>query len=511
MCGIVGHIGHTNSVEKTITDLKKQIYRGQDGVGVYNNEHVFTSNSIEELSTLTIPENNFCIGHTLHSLVGFVQQPIESKKSVLAFNGEIYNWRELASQYECSVENDSQLLQQLLDKYSLREISLVLDKLDGVWSFAYYRENTIILSRDVIGVKPLFYLFDNNCLSFASENKILSHQGSEVPPQKILYFNLEKSTCEEVSRPLSYLQKEIESPLEDIEKETWKLLVEAVRKRIPHKKKVGVLFSGGIDSTVIALILRQLKVPFTCYTAKVNGGNIQEADDLVYGTQIAKKYDLDLKVSKVDIEELEQTIVDVMDVIEDCDYIKTSVALPFYLSCELAQKDGVEVMFSGLGSEEIFAGYRRHKQSTNPNKECYEGLCIMHKRDLFRDDAITMNFTQELRVPFLDKNLISYALRIPAKFKLDLEKIEEIKDEVESKPYLNSQVRSKIILRDCAKKYLHLDDKYAQRQKKAAQYGSKFDKGILRLSKDANMQKQDYLDYLWESNFNKKRPERIYY
>ncbi|MEC8221066.1 MAG: asparagine synthase C-terminal domain-containing protein, partial [Nanoarchaeota archaeon] len=232
---------------------------------------------------------------------------------------------------------------------------------------------------------------------------------------------------------------------------------------------------------------------------------------LIYADEISRKHFLRFHVATTHVDELEQQTIDVMNLIEDNDYIKVSVALPFYLACKRAQEDEIDIMFSGLGSEEIFAGYRRHKQAKDPNQECYEGLKIMHQRDLYRDDVITMNFTQELRVPFLDKELINYALSIPAKYKLDLEKIEEIKDEVEAKPYLNSEVRSKIVLRDATREHTKLEEKYLERQKKAAQYGSKFDKGLARLAKNAKMQKQDYLDMLWKKEIKKELPQRVEY
>jgi len=164
-----------------------------------------------------------------------------------------------------------------------------------------------------------------------------------------------------------------------------------------------------------------------------------------------------------------------MQIIEDTDYIKTSVALPFLASVEEAKKDNINILFSGLGSEEIFAGYRRHKKAQNVNKECLEGLKILFQRDLYRDDCITMSKTIEMRLPFLDKELIEYALNIPIKYKLNL-----------------NENRSKIILREIALD-MGLDKKYSERQKKAAQYGSKFDKGLLRLAKDKGLSKLDLL------------------
>ncbi len=69
----------------------------------------------------------------------------------------------------------------------------------------------------------------------------------------------------------------------------------------------------------------------------------------------------------------------------------------------------MRVLFSGLGSEELFAGYERHLKSSDINKECYNGLLNIYERDLYRDDVVTMFNNIELRVPFLDRDLISLA------------------------------------------------------------------------------------------------------
>ena len=65
---------------------------------------------------------------------------------------------------------------------------------------------------------------------------------------------------------------------------------------IPKNQKIGILFSGGIDSTFIAFMLKKLNIPFTCYTAKLEGGNIEEALDYKYAKEISEKYNFPLKV-----------------------------------------------------------------------------------------------------------------------------------------------------------------------------------------------------------------------
>ena len=170
-----------------------------------------------------------------------------------------------------------------------------------------------------------------------------------------------------------------------------------------------------------------------------------------------------------------------MPLIEDSNVVKVGVALPFYLACEMAKKDGCKVIFSGLGSEEIFAGYERHKQSSNINLECVSGLLKMYERDLYRDDVVTMFHSLELRLPFFDKELVDYALKIPAKYKL-------------------TDTTSKYVLREIALARGILSE-IANRKKVAAQYGSKFDYAIEKLAKKGKYaSKSAYLKTFYPSH-----------
>jgi len=492
MCGIFGFFNFENNLNEIKKAMSKINYRGQDSCGIYIDNNIYTFKNLENMDKLDDDNNNtsnFILGHLLHSIVNFIPQPIKNE-GILISNCEIYNWEKLNKEFNFNTKNDSKTLLNILDKFEINNIREALDLLDGTYSFAYLRDNTLILTRDLLGIKPLFYYNNaaSNKFAFASEKKALPKNAVELEPTKILYYNLKDNSIKFVDKQFYSLGKEHQSSY-DIQKEkTKKLLLNAIRKRIPQGQKIGLLFSGGVDSTFIAIVLKKLGIDFTCYTAKVEGGKIQEAPDLIYAKRIAKDYNLDLKIATVKTTELESVVVDVIKTIEDRNYIKTSVALPFYLACQQAKADGVKVMFSGLGSEEIFAGYNRHKKVEDANQECLEGLKILYIRDLYRDDVITMANNVELRLPFLDKELIKYALNIPVKYKLSEDKID-----------------SKLILRDIAKE-LGLADEYAMRQKKAAQYGSKFDKGLLRLAKDFGGTKEEYMNSLDVGDIDK-----IYY
>ena len=511
MCGILGIFSsNLNSVFNNyeFESLANSIsHRGKSGFGMLDSSSNKFYKKFEDIDfkNMIVNNSNQVMFHALHSITEFTKQPLENsfKKSIVLFNGEIYNFKELSKKYGFeSVESDTLFLQKYLDSFSIDELlnnmPKIVEGLNGDFAICYKREDYVFMLRDNLGVKPLFYHYsdEKGCIVISEKTNVF--EITEVNPREIVIFNVETKSITKVSRNFYGLMDEVLDLENKIQEKVWDLLVESIKKRIPQNsnKKIGVLFSGGIDSTVIVLILKQLGIKFTCYSAKCSSNSLEEADDFIYAQRISKQYNLDFKYVDIDVKELENLTKDVISIIDDTNYIKVSVALPFLASCRLAQEDEIDVMFSGLGSEEIFAGYRRHKQCDNVNLECLEGLKILHERDLYRDDVITMSCTQELRVPFLDKELIDYCLKIPAKYKLDVEKVKEIKNEVYKKPYLNALVQNKIILRECAKRFLNLEDEYANRLKKAAQYGSKFDKGLLRLAKDKNMNKEDYLKSL---------------
>ncbi|MBR9676568.1 diphthine--ammonia ligase [Candidatus Woesearchaeota archaeon] len=260
-----------------------------------------------------------------------------------------------------------------------------------------------------------------------------------------------------------------------IKKELAGLIANAVAKRVPNTK-IGVLFSGGIDSVLIAKILQDLRVDFTCYTAALTEPNLKVSEDLIWAKKAANQLGFKLKINTITLKDVPKHIKKIIQTIDDASVVKVGVALPLYLACETAKKDGVKTVFSGLGSEEIFAGYERHDKSKNINKECLTGLKTMDERDLKRDFAITKAHNQCVSAPLLDEELIDYALKIPSKYKIVRE-------------------HKKVILREVAQETFQIPKALAWRPKRAAQYGSGFDKAITKLAKKNGFKyKADYLN-----------------
>jgi len=482
MCGIIGVFNHENA---------KNIVKS--GLDIMKNRGLDNSDSISFEGCINNSKNT--IGHNLHAIVDLVHQPIICDGKYLVANCEIYNWKELNSKYNLDAKNDAELILKLINKKGISFISEIVEELDGVFAFCYYSPELkkSIIARDLLGVKPMWFCF-SRFFAFSSEKKALLKNNIydviELNPRKIIEYDVSNNKLKYINRKFFEIMPEWNVSLDDIKKETFSLIEDAIKKRITEKK-VGILFSGGIDSVFIAYMLKKYGVAFICYTAAIDEIGMEKAQDLIYAEKFAQMYDVPLKVSKVTIKETENYIKTIIPLIESTNVVKVGVALPFYIACEQAKKDGVKVIFSGLGSEEIFAGYERHEKSDNVNKECVSGLLKMYERDLYRDDVITMANSIELRLPFLDKKLVKYALKIPAQFKMT-NKYDKIHAD-----------QKKVILRNIADD-IGIDKQFSWRRKKAAQYGSKFDRGIQKLAKQNGFKyKADYLNSLSnEQNLN---------
>jgi len=470
MCGIVGFFNNNDSVNSTVKALNILKNRGRDSYGIATDTDIFTGTfaEIEKRSKTTKSEH--AIGHALHAVVSNISQPFTEEGTFFAANCEIYNWKELNDRYKLKARNDAELLFFLLekahDKNKLQNIKDILGELDGVYAFCYRKIDKVFLARDIIGIKPLWYSHASG-FSFASEKKALESADvidiNELNPRQILVYDIPTDKIKFSERDFFKITPINKKSKKLIEKQLIGLLTNAVSKRIPDKT-FGILFSGGIDSTLLAFISKKLGLRPILYTAALSEPGMQEAPDLKYAKRIAKALDLNLKIKTIPVKDVEKYLKKIIPLIEDTKVTKAGVALTLFLALEQAKKDKIKVIFSGLGSEEIFAGYERHKKSYDINRECISGLLKLYERDTYRDDVISMYNSIELRLPFLDKALVDYSLKIPGKYKL-------------------SEKGSKLILRDIAK-LIGLEKEFAERKKVAAQYGSRFIKAIQKLTKN---------------------------
>ena len=290
-------------------------------------------------------------------------------------------------------------------------------------------------------------------------------------PREILKYNIQNNKISIIKKDFFKLKESKETERKVVNK-LYELVKESVSIRVPDRK-FGLLFSGGIDSVIIAKLLQNMGKKFYCYIAATSKDN----EELLNAKKIVKELDLKIKIRIIEEKNIDFYLRNVIPLIEDSNVIKAGVGVTIYAACEEAKKDKNKVIFSGMGADELFAGYFRYRNVenlNNLNKDCYSDILKFYEKNAYRDDVITMHNNLELRVPYLDTKVVKYALNINPNLKIN---------EIE-----------KYVLRKVAKK-LGLPDYIVNRKKKAAQYGSGVDKLIEKNAKKNNYNsKSAYLD-----------------
>ncbi len=432
MCGIAGAAGKNSeaSVRKMLEAIK---HRGPDGCGIYSSGII-------------------TFGNVLLKITGDRSQPLHNHYA-LTYNGEIYNFRQIAKRLDIDTGSDSETLFSLIGSQG---VEASLKELDGDYAFAFLSGGTIRLARDSPGVKPLYYSITGELFAFASEKKALNAIGMNdiftLRPGHVLSYGGGRMKDEKVTGFV---------PGERIEDEKFAsdallgAIETAVKKR--SYSPCSIAFSGGLDSSLIAAL---------CPEAELYSAGMEGSHDIRQTKKAARLLGLEdkLHLHELTMDEVERALPRVIRATGSSDPQQVSIALvPFFVSGD-AGRDGIRVMFSGQGADELFAGYRRY-ESMEP-EELEESL----KRDiddiaennLERDDAATMANAVELRVPYLDRAVVELALRIAPGLKI------------------KSGVR-KYILRLAAARIL--PGELALKEKKAAQYSSGIYSAIEKLAR----------------------------
>lgn len=476
MCGIAGVIG---------TDISKKLYnmlaclkhRGPDGSGVFIDGNAVYG----DLDNLKISEGSFGMGHDLLSIVGCESgsQPIIHDNYVLVCNGEIYNYKELKNRFNIDFKTDSdceiiiRLIKMFYEGSLYNAVLKTINYLDGDYAFAVCDGKNFAAVRDPVGVKPLYFgeNADQNTFAFASERKAMWNIGinnvKTLPPGSMLYnkevLAFSSKLKENIDLNIHNLQKKSHLSKDVLKKQLRKFLIRSVEKRVSGLSEVGILFSGGIDSTIIAKIADDLGIKTLLYCV-----GHRDSVDLKFAMETATAMDLPLKIKTVDVEDVRKYLPLVLDAIEEFNVMKIGVGMPAYIAAEMAHEDYFKVMLSGQGADELFGGYNRylkfyHEKGEIAQEDLREDILNLYHVNLQRDDAVTMANSIELRVPYLDPDIINTAMNIPMRYKINK------KDDT----------LRKCILREVGAE-LGVPEEIVKRPKKAAQYGSGIHKMLVK-------------------------------
>jgi asparagine synthase (glutamine-hydrolysing) len=491
MCGICGEIrfNDTRVDESKMRHMMKSIAkRGPDHSDEYQH-------------------NNVYLGHRRLSIIDISSkshQPMvdEKSKKAIVFNGVIYNYKEirellLKKGYIFSSDGDTEVILKSYDYYGEDCVKY----LDGVFSFCIYDPNTkeLFLARDRLGIKPLYYKLDSKYFAFASNTKALigrndseiNHESlhyqftlhSVVPAPNTILQNVHKLEPGHSVKvmPNGKILKNKYYTLDDIKinhnikeneiiEESERLLMSAIKKRFyTADVDVGVLLSGGLDSSLIVAMAAKSKLSkINTFSIGFPTINDEVGNEFYYSDMVSKQFNTNHYKYNISQDHLIESLDNVIQEMPEPMFSQDSSA--FYLLAKEVSKNQ-KVVLSGQGADELFGGYFWYEKmndtkgsdperfiqhyfdrdqkdysktikekyvSNNYSQELIESLFQKQREDIGyidkvlridlstliiddpvkRIDSMTMAHGLETRVPFLDINLVEFLSSIPSVEKL---------------------------------------------------------------------------------------------
>jgi len=379
MCGIAGAYGRIRPTERDVVLTQAALRnRGPDANGVWRGRQ---------------GQNQVTLVHTRLAIIDLdphANQPMERDGCILVFNGEIYNYIEIrreliAAGYAFGTDSDTEVL---LVAY-LHWGACCVDRLKGMWAFAISdsRENSLLLSRDVFGEKPLFYMVEDETLYFASGVKALAAL-SGMQPQ--VNFNHLKRFLVNGFRPLfkgeeTFFDRIYELPaatnavirspsdivlsnywcpvfkptsigLSDTVEEVKRLLVEALKIRLRSDVPVAFCLSGGVDSTTLAgIAANELGQKLHAFSIYDNDSRYDESANV---ETVVNSLQCNHHITHTSTKGFFDRLAQLTDY-HDAPVPTISWYIHSFLS-EAIHENGYKVSISGTGADEIFTGYYDH-------------------------------------------------------------------------------------------------------------------------------------------------------
>jgi len=313
----------------------------------------------------------------------------------MVYNGEIYNHPELRKELETkgAVFHSTSDSEVVLQAY-IHEGPACVNQFNGMWAFCIYdsAKKTLFASRDRLGVKPFYYVFNKNLFAFASEAKALTYLCKQTgialdteehslldyfvftrieDGERNWYKNiLELKAGKNLMLSLASGKGELSAHYKPMNEETlhhqkhihWYMdrlegtFNRAVALRLRSDVEVGACLSGGIDSSlIVASAVMQAKIPLQVFTARFPQ---KEYDESHYATQVAKKYHCTMHLAEMQAADVQSDLMS-LAYCQDFPIWSTSTFLQYRLM-KLAAEKGLKVLLDGQGGDELFGGYPHH-------------------------------------------------------------------------------------------------------------------------------------------------------
>jgi len=346
-----------------------------------------------------------------------------------------------------------------------QKVRRALTDLDGDYALVVSNTDLIVISRNSLGTKTLYFAENNELSAFASNKKPLWKIGlGEVRPLRTGMLAVFSSHGIRLKEAFPFAKREIniQSMTRAVDKYE-QALYSAMRKRLAemnHVRKVGVLLSGGVDSCLIAKLVHDvasgLGMEVIAYTA-----GLPDSPDVNFAREFARELGIKHKMKMLSIDRVEEYIPKVIEAIEDSDFVQVETGIGIYAAIDMASQDGIRVIFSGQGPDELWGGYNWYPKVLG--KDGRQELCRRMWDDFTRADIETLNRENkiamahgvELLFPYLDTEVVNVAMSVASELKVTSEE-----------DYLGKHPHRQLAIK------MGISEKYANREKLAIQHGT---------------------------------------
>src|SRR3990170_1025399 len=397
------------------------------------------------------------------------------ENATLAFEGRTYS----PIPIESIAESISREWHQIREK----AVEIAVRKAEGDYSLIIAEPDKIVAARDPIGVQPLYYGENANCVALASNRKALWRLGIEealsFPPGHIGFascngFEFKPFTTLDYSKPKKTTMQKAAFTLE-------RLLDYSVRLRLRDVEEVAVAFSGGLDSGVIAFLAKKCHVDV--HLVHVSLRNHPETAE---AKKAAEEMKLPLNVHLFGEEDVAKVASKVVGLIEEPDPVKAAVGIPFYWIAEKTAEAGFKVLLAGQGADELFGGYQRYVSdylqwgAEKARRIMFADVKRLHESNIERDEKICSFHDVELRLPFASYQIAEFATSLPMELK-----IERQEDSLR-----------KLVLRKVAEN-MGLPESVTMKPKKAIQYATGINDALKKSAKKHKTTINAYINRLF--------------
>ncbi len=384
------------------------------------------------------------------------------------------------SLYEMKQEQLAKKILGHISRNGLAQDSMrLLVRRPGGFAMVFHSNRMIGALRDLNGFKPLYAGEIHEATGFASERKALWKVGcknvSRILPGRLYYVRKRKIQSTRLAAIRN--RGECQMTMDQAAGRLSSLLRTSVRKITRGTERIGVAFSGGLDSSLTALMAKPHRPEIKLFSIGLEG-----SVELTGVERCARMLDLPIEIEPHNRDELEGYVRRLTWLIEESNLMKVSIAIPLYWAAQLASKSGIKILLCGQGSDELYGGYYKYSKVLDSNGRAAlraalrSSVLKSYEVNFERDDQTCSPFNIELRTPFANVDVIEFSLAIPSELKVRK----------------GNDIMRKWVLRNLAKR-LGLPEELAWRRKKAIQHGSGVEVGIRKLAKQSGLSAEAYL------------------